>query len=133
MAPNFFQYCQLAQNQPKSQFLYQKKKKKKCSPSDFMYNDFDYRVASVDVGATPCSMHIPLNQFLSMLLTCFNNRHEMADECLALGYLQSPGDLLEIVDPVLTVLTVLAQIKCGMWRRNGMYGEGQHYVYNEPK
>ena len=57
----------------------------------------------------------------------------MADECLALGYLQSPGDLLEIVDPVLTVLTVLAQIKCGMWRRNGMYGEGQHYVYNEPK
>ena len=63
-----------------------------------MYNDFDYRVASVDVGATPCSMHIPLNQFLSMLLTCFNNRHEMADECLALGYLQSPGDLLEIVE-----------------------------------
>ena len=93
----------------------------------------NYRVASVDVGATPCSMHIPLNQFLSMLLTCFNHRHEMADECLALGYLQSPGDLLEIVDPVLTVLTVLAQIKCGMWRRNGMYGEGQHYVYNEPK
>ena len=44
----------------------------------------NYRVASVDVGATPCSMHIPLNQFLSMLLTCFNLRHEMADECLAL-------------------------------------------------
>ena len=47
-----------------------------------------YKVASVDVGATPCSMHIPLNQFLSMLLTCFNQRHCMADECLALGYLQ---------------------------------------------
>ena len=103
------------------------------STARLIYNDFEYRVASVDVGATPCSMHIPLNQFLSMLLTCFNDRNEMADECLALGYLQSPGDLLEIVDPVMTVLTVLAQIKCGMWRRNGMYGEGQHYVYNEPK
>ena len=72
-----------------------------------MYNDFDYRVASVDVGATPCSMHIPLNQFLSMLLTCFNNRHEMADECLALGYLQSPGDLLggfQLLDLIITEL-----------------------------
>ena len=71
----------------------------------------NYKVATVDVGATPCSMHIPLNQFLSMLLTCFNNKHDMADECLALGYIQSPGDMLEIIDPVLTVLTVLAQIK----------------------
>ena len=41
---------------------------------------------------------------------------------------------LQLVDPVFTVLTVFSQIKCGMWRRNGMYlVEGQHYLYNDPR
>ena len=93
----------------------------------------NYKVADVDVGRKPCSMHIPLNQFFTMLLTCFNQSKNMADECLSLGYLQSPGDIMEIVDPVLTVLSVLAQIKCGMWRRNGIYGDGQLYLYNDPR
>jgi hypothetical protein len=42
LRPNFvFQYCQLAQNQPKSQFLFHKN----CSPRDFiMYNDFAFDI-----------------------------------------------------------------------------------------
>lgn len=87
-----------------------------------------YSVISFDVLHKPCSIHIPLNQFLAMLLTCFNQENEDI-----LQMIQSHADPLELVSPVLTVLAVLAQVKCGMWRRNGMYGEGQHYFYNDPK
>lgn len=88
-------------------------------------------VVDFDVLRRPCSVHIPLNQFLAMLLTCFNQRG-LAD-CDIAALIQSKADLLDILNPVLTVLTMLAQIKGGMWKRNGIFGDGQYYIYNDPK
>ena len=91
-----------------------------------------YSVIDHDVSIKPCSIHIPLNQFLGMLLTCFEQVPGLVEE--ALSTIEMHANLLEVVDPVLTVLTVFAQIKCGMWKRNGMYiVEGQHYLYNDPR
>ena len=91
-----------------------------------------YDLVDFDALREPCSIHIPLNQFLAMLLTCFNEVPGLAETALEQVELHAP--LIHLIDPVITVLTVFSQIKCGMWRRNGMYlVEGQHYLYNDPR
>jgi len=91
-----------------------------------------YDLVDFDALREPCSIHIPLNQFLAMLLISFNGVPGMAET--ALEQIEMHAPLIHLVDPVITVLSVFAQIKCGMWRRNGMYlVEGQHYLYNDPR
>lgn len=91
-------------------------------------NGKSYRVIHFDVLREPSSIHIPLHEFLIMILTCFNEDSEEMREMITLH-----GSVIDIINPVLTVLTVLAQIKNGMWRRNGMYGDGPFFLYNDPK
>ena len=50
---------------------------------------------------------------------------------MMLDKIEFHGNLLTIIDPVITVLTVLAQIKSGLWKRNGIYlVEGQLHYYH---
>ena len=50
---------------------------------------------------------------------------------MILDKIEFHGNLLTIIDPVITVLTVLAQIKSGLWKRNGIYlVEGQLHYYH---
>ena len=96
----------------------------------------NYQIVEYDVSRQPCSIHVPLNQILNMLLTSFDSLPGMTDVVLSKleGCDSSDGQtLLQTIDPVLTVLTVLSQIKCGMWKRNGIYlVEGQHHYYHDP-
>ena len=79
----------------------------------------------------PCSIHVPLNQILNMIITSFESLPSMTE--VILEKLEGHGNLLQTIDPVITVLTVFAQIKCGMWKRNGIYlVEGQHHYYHDP-
>ena len=91
----------------------------------------DYEIVDFDVFKEPCSIHVPLNQILNMIITSFESLPSMTE--VILEKLEGHGNLLQTIDPVITVLTVFAQIKCGMWKRNGIYlVEGQHHYYHDP-
>ena len=91
-----------------------------------------YEVVDFNVNTEPCSIHVPLNQFLTMLLTCFDHVPGLSE--VALERIQLHDNLMHIIDPVITVLTVMAQIKCGMWKRNGAtMVEGSYYIYHDPR
>jgi hypothetical protein len=91
-----------------------------------------YQVTDFNVLTNPVSVHVPVQRFLTDLLTCFDNCPGMTETALERINLHH-GNLMAIVDPILVGLTMLAQTKIGMWKRNGASVEGQYFIYQHPR
>ena len=90
-----------------------------------------YDVPKKCVFTQQVSIHAPIQRFITDMIVCFDNCLGLTNR--ALERLETHWPLIEIVDPVLTALTVLAQTKVGMWRRNGAPCEGQYFIYHHPR
>lgn len=109
------------------------KKKVVCK---FLNVTREFNLIDFDVLSMPVSIHIPLHRLLADLVVCHNgiNRTDGEENLKSkvINSLQLRGCHLELIEPVLTTLAMLATSKMGMWRRNGSPVEGQLYIYHNP-
>ena len=88
-----------------------------------------FMILKYDVLSEEVSTNVPLQRFLADLIPMLNGfgtpmvRHAHAR-------VAAYNIMDEIVDPVLSILTMFAQYDCGMWKKNGGVMHGMYSVYN---
>ena len=99
--------------------------KRICDINDIRIN---YEITSANIYAREVSVNVPYQRFLAGLLPLFNTfTPEFAAKLRP--RIDQYGDVLQMVDPAITAVAVLASISCGLWRRNGMPVLGRDYLY----
>ena len=91
-----------------------------------------YSVLDYDVAKEMVSLHTPLHRMLANLLVDLP-RHDSNAMSTCLKRIEDCVPLPRLVEPVLQVSAVVAQINTGMWRRNGSQAENQAFLYTHKK
>ena len=91
-----------------------------------------YSVLDYDVAKEMVSLHTPLHRMLANLLVDLP-RHDSNAMSTCLKRIEDSVALPKLVEPVLQVSAVVAQINTGMWRRNGSQAENQAFLYTHKK
>ena len=88
-----------------------------------------FNVNTYDVLSSPVSINTPLQRLMASLITLFDG-HGSIMQRHAADRVTQKNSLDEIVDPVMSTLTMLQQHDVGLWARNGGVMHGLSAVYN---
>jgi len=91
-----------------------------------------YTVLDYDVAKEMVSLHTPLHRLLASFLVELP-RHDSNAVTTCRKRIEDMLPLSRMVEPVLQVSAVVAQINTGMWRRNGSQAENQAFLYMHKK
>lgn len=92
--------------------------------------DHSASVLMYDVSSKPVSIHLPLSRFFAGLYLHLSKFDLTFDNIPSAVSKPSP---VQIIEPVLCTLTMVAQVHAGMWRRNGYSLLNQLYFYRNVK
>ena len=91
-----------------------------------------FTVLDYDVAKDTVTLHTPLHRLLAGLLAELH-RYDSNVVVTCRQRVEEQLSLARLVEPVVQVSAVVAQINIGMWRRNGSQAESQAFLYTSKK